>query len=145
MLADMDTTYLAIKVTLTLSSLGIDQMWEIREQSNVPENYICRTRDQLQLLIDHVVRLEKQLDTLQGAERVIDTSFREGVAKSRRIVGDSIVRGTDRNFCGRERDSRMMCCLISAKILDVFERVQDILKREGKEPEVIVHIGTNDI
>eukprot|EP00061_Rhincodon_typus_P018525 g47730.t1 len=55
-------------------------LWEIREQSSVPDNYVCRKCDQLQLLTDCVVRLEKQLDTQcckQKAERVIDTSIRE--------------------------------------------------------------------
>eukprot|EP00061_Rhincodon_typus_P008233 g30665.t1 len=152
-------------------------MWEIREQSSVPANYICTKCDQLQLLTERVVQLEKQLDTLrciQEAERVIDTSFKEvvtsqvqadrwvtarrgvscgyspfkqGGAKSRRVIvlGDSIVRGTDRSFCGCERDSRTVCCLTGARILDVSEQVWDILKKEGKEPEVIIYIDINDI
>eukprot|EP00061_Rhincodon_typus_P010747 g35270.t1 len=39
----------------------------------------------------------------------------------------------------------MVCCLPGARVLDVSEWVQDILKREGKQTEVIVHIDTNDI
>eukprot|EP00061_Rhincodon_typus_P011291 g36196.t1 len=71
------------------------QMWEIRDQSSVPDNYICSKSDQLQLLTDHVVQLEKQLDAVW--------------------------------------------------VLTVSERVQEILKQEGKQTEVIVHIGTSDI
>eukprot|EP00061_Rhincodon_typus_P004970 g23850.t1 len=96
------------------------QMWEIREQSSVRDNYICRKCDQLQLLTDHVVWLEKQLGTLwcmQGPKIVIDSSFREVVTLQ--VQAD--------------------------KVPDVSERVQDILKWEGKEPEVIVRTGTNDI
>ena len=61
------------------------------------------------------------------------------------VIGDSIVRGSDRRFCGGDRESRMVVCLPGARVRDVSDRVQDILKWEGKEPEVVVHIGTNDI
>ena len=39
----------------------------------------------------------------------------------------------------------MVCCLPGARAKDVTERLQDILKGEGEQAEVIVHIGTNDI
>ena len=61
------------------------------------------------------------------------------------VIGDSIVRGIDRRFCGRKRDSRMVCCLPGAKVRDVTERLQNILEGEGEQPVVVVHIGTNDI
>ncbi|XP_055508716.1 uncharacterized protein LOC129707614 [Leucoraja erinacea] len=60
-------------------------------------------------------------------------------------IGDSIVRGSDRRFCGRSRETRMVVCLPGAKVSDVSQRIQDIQKSEGEEPEVVVHIGTNDI
>ena len=56
-----------------------------------------------------------------------------------------LIRGTDRSFCGRVRDSRIVCCLPGARVKDISERFQDILKGEGEQPEVVVHIGTNNI
>ena len=63
-------------------------------------------------------------------------------SKKRRaiVIGDSTVRGSDWRFCGRSRETRMI-----ARVSDVSERVEKILKREGEEPNVVVHIGTNDI
>eukprot|EP00061_Rhincodon_typus_P005627 g25380.t1 len=54
----------------------------------------------------------------------------KGKGENRRaiVVGDSIVRGTDRQFCGRERDERMVCCLPGARVHDVSDRVIKILK-----------------
>ncbi|XP_072405191.1 uncharacterized protein [Chiloscyllium punctatum] len=73
------------------------------------------------------------------AERKSRTSHRAVV------IGDSIVRGTDRGFCGSRRDLRMVCCFPGARVKDIADRVQDILKDEGEEPEVVVHVGTNDV
>ena len=39
----------------------------------------------------------------------------------------------------------MVCCLPGARIQDVTDRVQTILKGEGEQPEVVVHVGTNDV
>ena len=39
----------------------------------------------------------------------------------------------------------MVVCLPGARVRDVTERVQDSLKWEGEEPEVVIHIGTIDI
>ena len=61
------------------------------------------------------------------------------------VIGDSMVRGTDRRFCGRDRDSRMVCCLPGARVRDVSDRVHSVLKWEGDQPDVVVHIGTNDV
>eukprot|EP00061_Rhincodon_typus_P018213 g47299.t1 len=66
---------MAVRVVLCSSC----HMWEAREQSGVLDNYF-RKCDQLQLLTDCTVWLEKQLDTslcIQETERVIDASFRE--------------------------------------------------------------------
>eukprot|EP00061_Rhincodon_typus_P010452 g34758.t1 len=35
--------------------------------------------------------------------------------------------------------------MVGARVLDATKRTQDNLKQEGKQTEVIVHIGTNDI
>ncbi|XP_062896362.1 uncharacterized protein LOC134342314 [Mobula hypostoma] len=71
----------------------------------------------------------------------------KGRARKRRavVIGDSIVRGSNRRFCGRSPETRMVVCLPGARVWDISDRVQDILKWEGEEPEVLVHIGTNDI
>ena len=61
------------------------------------------------------------------------------------VIGDSIVRGIDRHFCGLKQDCRMVCCLPGARVKNVLEQVQDILEGEGEQPVVVVHIGTNDI
>jgi len=72
---------------------------------------------------------------------------KKGGTKSTRtiVIGDSIVRGTDRRFCGCERDSRMVCCLPGARVQDVSQRAESILKGEGTQPEVVVHIGINNM
>ncbi|XP_059810226.1 uncharacterized protein LOC132383348 [Hypanus sabinus] len=61
------------------------------------------------------------------------------------VVGDSIVRGTERGFCSNRRGLRMVCCLPGARIQDITDRLQGILKGEGEQPEVVVHVGINDI
>ena len=61
------------------------------------------------------------------------------------VIGDSTVRGLDRRFCGGSRETRMVVCLPGAGIRDVADRIQDILKWEGEEPEVVVHTGSADI
>ncbi|XP_069750301.1 uncharacterized protein [Narcine bancroftii] len=61
------------------------------------------------------------------------------------VIGDSIVRNTDRRFCEPDRYARMVCCLPGARVRDISNRVQGILKGEGKQPDVLVHVGTNDI
>uniref|UniRef100_UPI00398EB7F6 uncharacterized protein n=1 Tax=Pristiophorus japonicus TaxID=55135 RepID=UPI00398EB7F6 len=196
-------------------------MWELRDTSGVPDDYVCRKGIHLQLLTVRVAELELRVDSLwsihdaendvsitcselvlpqgkgpqpdrewktsrkssarkvvQGSPVVIPLQNRytalstvegddssgegsssqvhgtvagsvaqEGRKKSGRaiVIGDSMVRGIDRRFCGRNRDSRMVCCLPGARVKDVSERVQDILKWEGEQPVVVVHIGTNDI
>uniref|UniRef100_UPI00398E4FFB uncharacterized protein n=1 Tax=Pristiophorus japonicus TaxID=55135 RepID=UPI00398E4FFB len=194
-------------------------MWELRDTSSVPDDYVCGKCISLQLLTDRVAELELKVDSLwsihdaendvssmyselvlpqvkspqparewktsrkssarkvvQGSHAVIPLQNRytdlstvegddssgegsssqvhgtvagsaaqEGRKKSGRAIGDSIGRGIDRRFCGHNRDSRIVCCLPGARIKDVSEQVQDILKREGEQPVVVVHIGTNDI
>ncbi|XP_067885187.1 ciliogenesis and planar polarity effector 1 isoform X3 [Heterodontus francisci] len=61
------------------------------------------------------------------------SSAEEGRKKSGTVIviGDLMVRGSDRHFCGSKRDSRMVCCLPSAKVKDVMERLPDVLLAEG--------------
>jgi len=75
----------------------------------------------------------------QACGTTTGSAVEQGQAKSKRVI----VRGTDRRFCGRERHTRMVCCLPGARVLDVSEQVRGILKREGKQTHVPVH--TNDI
>ncbi|XP_055522044.1 uncharacterized protein LOC129716197 isoform X1 [Leucoraja erinacea] len=79
------------------------------------------------------------------ANRAVEPKPKRPKAGKAIVVGDSIVRGTDRGFCGNRRDARMVCCLPGARIQDVTDRVQKILKGEGEHPEVVVHVGTNDV
>ncbi|XP_059832338.1 mucin-6-like [Hypanus sabinus] len=53
--------------------------------------------------------------------------------------GDSIVSGTERRFCEQERDSRMDYYLLGARIRDILDRVLNILKWKGEQPEFVVH------
>ncbi|XP_067845690.1 uncharacterized protein [Heptranchias perlo] len=39
----------------------------------------------------------------------------------------------------------MVCYLPGGRVKDITERVQNILRGEGEQPEVVVHVGTNDI
>jgi len=60
------------------------------------------------------------------------------------VVEDSIVRGRDSWFSGCDPDFQIVCCLPGARVCDVSDRVFKILKRGEEQPEVVVHIGTND-
>jgi len=84
-------------------------------------------------------------DRVSGTES--GSVAKKGRGEKRRaiVVGDSIVRGIDRRFCGHERDNRMVCCLPGARVRDVSDRVFTVLKGEGDQTEVVVHIGTNDV
>lgn len=93
-------------------------------------------------------------DDLQGGSDGVQVSGTESVPVAQKgrgerkralVIGDSIVRGTDRRFCGRSVDSRLVCCLPGARVSDVSERIFQILKGEGEQSQVVVHIGTNDI
>ena len=91
--------------------------------------------------------LPGESDSGQASGTVDGPVAQKGRDRRRRtiVIGDSIVRGTDRRFCGADRESRMVVCLPGARVRDISDRIQGILKWEGEEPEVVVHIGTNDI
>eukprot|EP00061_Rhincodon_typus_P006456 g27112.t1 len=38
----------------------------------------------------------------------------------------------------------MLCCLLSARVKDVSEDAQDILKGDGEQPGAVIHIGANN-
>ncbi|XP_060129222.1 uncharacterized protein LOC132591937 [Zootoca vivipara] len=60
------------------------------------------------------------------------------------VIGDSLLRGTEAVICGPDKMSREVCCLPGAKIKDVTERLQGIIKPTDKYPFLLVHVGTND-
>eukprot|EP00061_Rhincodon_typus_P016187 g44265.t1 len=116
------------KMKVPVTTGGLKMMWDIREQPCVPDDYVCRKCDRLQLLTGRIVGLERQLDTLrsiQGAESVMDTSYRE-------VVSPEVQSGT---WVSARR----------GRVKDISEQLYEILKGEGEQPEVMVRIGTNDI
>jgi len=80
-----------------------------------------------------------------GTESVPVGQKGRGVKSRALVIRDSIVRDTDRRFCGSERESRLVCCLPGVRVSDVSDRVLWVLQAEGEQPQVVVHIGTNDI
>ena len=60
-------------------------------------------------------------------------------------VGDAIIGGVDSTVCACEKDSCTVCCLSGAQVGDILEHVDKLLARAGRDPVVMVHIGTNDI
>jgi len=84
-------------------------------------------------------------EQISGTESVPVAQKGKGESGRAIVIGDSLVRGIDRRFCGSKRDSRMVCCLPDARVRDVSDRVFRILKGEGEQSQVVVHIGTNDI
>lgn len=61
------------------------------------------------------------------------------------VIEDLIVSGTGRRFCGRKQGSRMVSCYSGSRVQDASEQPQNILKQEGDQPEVFVHIDTSNI
>ncbi|XP_055498906.1 uncharacterized protein LOC129701618 [Leucoraja erinacea] len=102
-------------------------------------------------LVNRFIRLEAVgTEDVSGglacdANRAVEPKPKRPKAGKAIVVGDSIVRGTDRGFCGNRQDARIVCCLPGARIQDVTDRVQKILKGEGEHPEVVVHVGINDV
>ena len=60
------------------------------------------------------------------------------------VIGDSIIRRTDRIVCRPDRFNRMVCCLPGARVRHVVDRVDKLLGGAGHDPAVLVHVGTND-
>ncbi|XP_064417904.1 uncharacterized protein LOC135358278 [Latimeria chalumnae] len=61
------------------------------------------------------------------------------------VIGDSIIRFTDRILCKPDRENRMVSCLPGARVEDLRSRVDRMLEGMGEEPVVVVHVGTNNI
>uniref|UniRef100_A0A8C3FFJ1 SGNH hydrolase-type esterase domain-containing protein n=1 Tax=Chrysemys picta bellii TaxID=8478 RepID=A0A8C3FFJ1_CHRPI len=80
---------------------------------------------------------------LEGSEtRLLDRT----VARRRQVyvIGDSLLRRLDRPVTRADPENRRVCCLLGAKIRDVDLRLKRILKGAGKNPLIILHVGTND-
>ncbi|XP_050809300.1 uncharacterized protein LOC127051255 [Gopherus flavomarginatus] len=60
------------------------------------------------------------------------------------VIGDSLLRRTDRPVTRADRENRRVCCLPGAKIRDVDLRLKRILAGAGKNPLIVPHVGTND-
>ncbi|CAM4525681.1 unnamed protein product [Lepidochelys kempii] len=60
------------------------------------------------------------------------------------VIGDSLLRRIDRSVTRADPENRRVCCLPGAKIRDVDLRLKRILKGAGKNPLIILHVGTND-
>ena len=81
-----------------------------------------------------------RIDEPQGTPMATSSRKRELV-----IVGYSILRGVDSIVCARDKGSRTVCCLPGAQVGDILDRVDKLLARAGRDPVVMVHVGTNDI
>ena len=80
-----------------------------------------------------------------GIEPVLDAQVGREKSRSGVVIGDSLVKGIHRRVCGKERDSRLVCCLPGAGVSDISDRVFGILKGEGNQTQVVVHVGNHDV
>ena len=89
---------------------------------------------------------EEDTREVSAGDREADTEGKEqeGVREAV-VIGSSIVRKTDRVFCGEDRAHRVRVCLPGAKIRDVEERLEAVVGSSGVRPRVIVQVGTNDL
>lgn len=58
------------------------------------------------------------------------------------LVGDSLVRYADREFCRGRKSKRIRVCFPGARIDDVSSRVNQVV---GNEEVVVVQVGTNNL
>ena len=61
------------------------------------------------------------------------------------IYGDSRTRFLDRAFCEKNREKRMRVCLPGAKLKDLSDRLDDVIRGSRPDSVVIVHGGVNDV
>ena len=62
------------------------------------------------------------------------------------VVGDSLVRNVDRAFCGGDRLHRTVACFPGARIEDIENRIDGMIRTRAEEEMVcIVQVGTNNI
>ena len=61
------------------------------------------------------------------------------------IYGDYRIKFMDRAFCEQNRDSRMRVCLLGAKIKDLSDNFDDVVKGSSPRSVLILHGGVNDV
>eukprot|EP00061_Rhincodon_typus_P010405 g34667.t1 len=118
------------------------KMWEISDTSSLHGDHICRKCVQLQLLIFRMERLELQTDSLRSIhvdENAVDGMFSELAKPPVRATQAEKSWEATRKWVnvGKQR--------MDPLVKDVSEQAQDFLKGDSEQPEVMVHIGTNDI
>ncbi|XP_065418071.1 uncharacterized protein LOC135974370 [Chrysemys picta bellii] len=88
------------------------------------------------------IREDRNRHRLGPEDRLVDRT----VARRRQVyvIGDSLLRRLDRPVTRADPENRRVCCLPGAKIRDVDLRLKRILKGAGKNPLIILHVGTND-
>lgn len=59
-------------------------------------------------------------------------------------IGDSLLRRTDRPVTRAHLENRRVCCLPRTKIWDVDPRLKRFHSGAGKNPLIVLHVGTND-
>uniref|UniRef100_A0A452GIT8 SGNH hydrolase-type esterase domain-containing protein n=1 Tax=Gopherus agassizii TaxID=38772 RepID=A0A452GIT8_9SAUR len=92
-----------------------------------------------------IVRANTNGEDLQPAG-VGDRPENHTVTRKRQVymIGDSLLRRTDRPVTRADRENRRVCWLPGAKIQDVDLRLNRILAGAGKNPLFVLHVGTND-
>uniref|UniRef100_A0A670I570 SGNH hydrolase-type esterase domain-containing protein n=1 Tax=Podarcis muralis TaxID=64176 RepID=A0A670I570_PODMU len=101
------------------------------------------------ITVDQVYEDEEQRQSSGNVQATLEpTAHRRTPTRPKRrrvvVIGDSLLRGTEAVICGPDKMSREVCCLPGAKIQDVTERLQGIIKPTDKYPFLLVHVGTND-
>lgn len=98
------------------------------------------------ITLDEIQEEEQQEQTEDlSLNKVDEVNEDEQTAGERLLVlGDSIIRNTERWICDAH-DNRVVSCLPGAKVADITRNLDSLLERTGKEPVVVVHVGTNDV
>ncbi|KAF7240096.1 Platelet-activating factor acetylhydrolase IB subunit gamma [Varanus komodoensis] len=101
-----------------------------------------------------LVRLSPAAQTMAVAEEkemlwpvcslVLCLSSKQAVAEVI-VVGDSLLRGTEAVVCCPNLNTGEVCCLPSARIQHVKDRVECLFALGGHQPLLVFHVGTNDV
>lgn len=111
---------------------------ESQETLEVTEAEEVRTR---------VVRRGETVGTVvqEGVRTSTTTSSRGGTVRQELVVGDSLVRKVDTVFCGEDRENRVRVCFPGARIGDIEDRIEELVKSSGDRPLVALQVGTNQL
>ena len=112
----------------------------VRASSNDP--VICRNRfsplDEAEGGMDDVIEVPDESERVEVGRGV--NELPEVL-----VVGDSMVRYLDREFCEKERKKRMRVCYPGAGVNDVKERYENVVNGSARDSVVVLHVGTNDV